>query len=76
MSPVNKHDRQPDTSPQTDENDPLEPCGRPEGRPQAPPPAVDPGPPLPARLAALAETARNYARAATSQNTNRAYAAD
>ena len=31
---------------------------------------------LPARLAPLAETARDYARAATSTNTNRAYAAD
>jgi len=42
----------------------------------APPSAVDPGRPLPARLAALAEAARDYARAAASQNTNRAYAAD
>src|SRR5271165_6818114 len=66
----------PDSSPQTDENDPLEPCGRPEGRPQAPPPAVDPRSPLPARLAPLAEAARDYARAAASHNTNRAYAAD
>ena len=33
-------------------------------------------PPLPARLAPLAETARDYARAAASPNTNRAYAAD
>ena len=32
--------------------------------------------PLPSRLAPLAETARAYARAATSPNTNRAYAAD
>ena len=32
--------------------------------------------PLPSRLAPLAEAARDYARAATSQNTNRAYAAD
>jgi hypothetical protein len=31
---------------------------------------------LPAKLEPLAETARAYARAATSQNTNRAYAAD
>ena len=45
---------------------------------QAPPPAVDcaSGGPLPSRLAPLAETARAYARAATSPNTNRAYAAD
>jgi len=34
------------------------------------------GAPLPSRLEPLAETARDYARAATSQNTNRAYAAD
>jgi len=32
--------------------------------------------PLPARLEPLVETARAYARAATSKNTNRAYAAD
>ena len=31
---------------------------------------------MPARLAPLAETARDYARAATSPNTTRAYAAD
>src|SRR5208337_3731991 len=42
----------------------------------APPSAVDPGRPLPARLEPLVETARAYARAATSSNTNRAYAAD
>ena len=42
----------------------------------APPPAVDPRPPLPARLAPLADTARDYARGAASPNTNRAYAAD
>ena len=34
------------------------------------------GAPLPAKLEPLVETARAYARAATSQNTNRAYAAD
>ncbi len=39
-----------------------------EGRPS--------GASLPANLEPLAETARAYARAATSQNTNRAYAAD
>ena len=33
-------------------------------------------PPLPAKLEPLVETARAYARAATSKNTNRAYAAD
>ena len=32
--------------------------------------------PLPAKLEPLVETAKAYARAATSQNTNRAYAAD
>ena len=32
--------------------------------------------PLPSRLEPLVETARAYARAATSKNTNRAYAAD
>jgi integrase len=67
----------PDSSPQTHENDPLEPSEPPESRPQAS--AVDRasgGAPLPARLAQLAETARDYARAATSPNTNRAYAAD
>src|SRR5271166_6876284 len=66
----------PDSSPQTDENDPQNPAERPEDPSLAPAPAVDRGPPLPARLAPLAETARDYARAATSQNTNRAYAAD
>ena len=76
MSSVNKHDRQPDSSPQTDETDPREPTERPEGQSAPPPPAVDPPSPLPARLAPLAETARDYARAAASQNTNRAYAAD
>ena len=46
-------------------------------RPSAPPELEQPGrAPLPARLAPLAETARDYARAATSPNTNRAYAAD
>ena len=34
------------------------------------------GIPLPAKLEPLVETARAYARAATSKNTNRAYAAD
>ena len=34
------------------------------------------GAPIPSRLAPLAEAARDYARAAASQNTNRAYAAD
>src|SRR5580693_5075901 len=70
----------PDSSPPTDENDPLEPSERAQNRPQAPPPAVDRASggagPLASRLAPLAETARDYARAATSQNTNRAYAAD
>ena len=46
-------------------------------RPPALPEPEQPGDaPLPSRLAPLAETARDYARAATSQNTNRAYAAD
>jgi len=35
-----------------------------------------PAPAFPSRLEPLVETARTYARAATSQNTNRAYAAD
>jgi len=48
-----------------------------ENRPPALPEPEKPGvAPLPSRLAPLAETARDYARAATSQNTNRAYAAD
>jgi len=48
-----------------------------ENRPPALPEPEKPGEaPLPSRLAPLAETARDYARAATSQNTNRAYAAD
>ena len=34
------------------------------------------GGPLPAKLEPLVETAKAYARAATSKNTNRAYAAD
>src|SRR5271165_5438584 len=38
--------------------------------------ATNETPSLPARLAPLAETAREYARAATSPNTNRAYGAD
>jgi integrase len=70
----------PDSSPPTHENDPRQPSERAQSRPQAPPPAVDrasgEADPLPARLAPLAETARDYARAATSQNTNRAYSAD
>jgi hypothetical protein len=66
----------PESSPPTHENTPQEPAERREDPPSAPPPAVDPRPPLPARLAPLAETARDYARAATSPNTNRAYAAD
>ena len=46
-------------------------------RPPALPEADQPrGGPLPAKLEPLVETARAYARAATSQNTNRAYAAD
>jgi integrase len=38
--------------------------------------ATNEAPSLPARLEPLAEAARDYARAATSTNTNRAYAAD
>jgi integrase len=53
----------PDSSPQTHENTPQNPAERPEDPSSAPPPAIDPRPPLPAR-------------AATSPNTNRAYAAD
>ena len=46
-------------------------------RPPALPEREQPGgAPLPAKLEPLVETARDYARAATSQNTNRAYAAD
>jgi integrase len=46
-------------------------------RPPALPAGDQPGGgPLPAKLEPLVETARAYARAATSQNTNRAYAAD
>src|SRR5208283_4313606 len=46
-------------------------------RPAALPEAEQPGgAPLPAKLEPLVETARAYARAATSRNTNRAYAAD
>ncbi len=45
--------------------------------PPALPEAEHPGEaPLPAKLEPLFETARAYARAATSRNTNRAYAAD
>ncbi len=66
----------PNSSPQTRENTPQNAAERPEDSSLAPAPAVDPGPPLPSRLAPLAETARDYTRAATSQNTNRAYAAD
>src|SRR5580693_5931102 len=66
----------PDSSPPTHQNDPQNPAERPEDLSSAPAPAVDPAPPLPARLAPLAEAARDYARAAASPNTNRAYAAD
>ncbi len=45
-------------------------------RPPAPLDPEQPGGTLPARLEPLVETARAYARAATSKNTNRAYAAD
>src|SRR5271157_4197623 len=55
----------PDSSPPTDENDPLEPAERPENPSLPPPSAVDPGRLLPARLAALADTARDYARCRT-----------
>ena len=44
--------------------------------PPALPDGDQPSGPLPARLDPLVETARAYARAATSKNTNRAYAAD
>ena len=44
--------------------------------PALPEPDRPGGGPLPAKLEPLVETARAYARAATSQNTNRAYAAD
>ena len=69
----------PDSRPQTAENDRQAPSGPPESPPQASPPVVDRAGgenPLPSRLEPLAETARDYARAATSPNTNRAYAAD
>jgi integrase len=46
-------------------------------RPSAPPELEQPGRArLPAKFEPLVETARAYARAATSENTNRAYAAD
>ena len=45
-------------------------------RPPALPEPEQRGDALPSHLAPLAEAARDYARAATSQNTNRAYAAD
>ena len=81
MSPLNKHDLQPDSRPQSLENGPQESSGRPERPPQAPSwAAVDPADgaaaPVPSRLGPLAEKARDYARAATSENTHRAYAAD
>ena len=44
--------------------------------PALPEPDRPDGGPLPAKLKPLVETARAYARAATSRNTNRAYAAD
>ena len=44
--------------------------------PALPEPEQPGGAPLPAKLEPLVETARAYARAATSKNTNRAYAAD
>ena len=54
--------------------------GHPAHDRERPPALPDDGRPsgasLPAKLEPLAETARAYARAATSQNTNRAYAAD
>jgi len=69
----------PDSSQQTYENHPPAPSATLQSSPQAAPPAVDHAAgenPLPSRLEPLAETARDYARAATSANTNRAYAAD
>ena len=66
----------PNSSPPTDENDPRKPPNGLRARHwRRRRPSIR-RPPLPARLAPLAETARDYARAATSQNTNRAYAAD
>ena len=70
----------PDSSPQTYENQPREPAERREDPPLAPPPAVDPGPrgraPCPRASPRSPRLPRDYARAAASQNTNRAYAAD
>ena len=67
----------PDSSPQSPENDAATTSGRPgapaPADPVAPPPAADR---LPARLETLAETARDYAKASSSANTRRAYAAD
>jgi integrase len=69
----------PDSRPQPHENHAPGPAAPPESPPQPAPPAVDRAGgenPLPSRLEPLAEKARDYARAAASENTNRAYAAD
>ena len=70
-----------DSRPQSSENNPREASEAPQGPSRTPPPGVNLSAEsaraaLPARLEPLAETARDYSRAATSQNTNRAYAAD
>ena len=67
----------PDSSPQTAENDPREPSERPEDPPSAPPPAVDPGAgPCPRASPRSPRPPATTPAPPTSQNTNRAYAAD
>jgi integrase len=70
-----------DSAPQTPENDPPKASEAPGSPTPEASAAVDfrgagAHPPLPARLARLAEAAKDFARAATARNTTRAYAAD
>jgi integrase len=69
----------PDSTAQSPENHPQTPSATPESSPRALDEAVDHaagGAPLPSRLEPLAEKARDYARASSSDSTRRAYAAD
>ena len=62
-----------DSSPQNPENGVPASAGRPPALPQ---PAADASAALPAHLEDLAEKARDYAKAASAENTRRAYGAD
>src|ERR1700722_6398594 len=66
----------PDSSPQSPENAAAAPPAGPDNPPASPAAVAIFAPALPGRLEGLAETARDYAKASSSANTSRAYAAD